>query len=162
MSKYDGLGDYLSKQKSDEVPMTFAEIERAADTRLPPKAQHHRAWWSNNPANNVMTKVWLNAGFETARVDIKGRKLVFRRIGAQNMRTGGMADEAREFKPAEGDDEKKPRHHPAWGALKGTFTIEPGWDLTRPAMDPEEWDEILEAKLAKYDKLFADLAEAKK
>src|ERR1700744_5837808 len=31
------------------------------------------------------------------------------------------------------------RRHPAFGALKGTFIIEPGWDLARPAMDPEEW-----------------------
>ncbi|MEA2936481.1 MAG: hypothetical protein QOD74_3127, partial [Variibacter sp.] len=61
--------------------MTFAEIERITGSKLPPKAQHQRAWWSNNPSNNVMTKVWLEAGYETERVDMAGRKLVFRRVG---------------------------------------------------------------------------------
>jgi hypothetical protein len=143
MSKYDGLGEYLTKQNFDEVPMTFAEIERAAGTSLPPKAQHHRAWWSNNPANNVMTKVWLDAGFETSRVDIVARKLVFRRIARANKQQGGgMSDVARDFHRTQSESEKQPRRHPAFGALKGTFTIEPGWDLTRPSMDPEELDEM--------------------
>ena len=60
--------------------MTFREIEKITGAKLPPKAQHHRAWWSNNPDNNVMTKVWLAAGFESAQVDMEGRKLVFRRV----------------------------------------------------------------------------------
>jgi len=55
------------------VPVTFEEIERITGTALPPKSQHSRAWWSNNPSNNVMTKIWLDAGFETAQVDISGR-----------------------------------------------------------------------------------------
>ncbi len=29
--------------------MTFSEIEKVTGVKLPPKAQHHRAWWSNNP-----------------------------------------------------------------------------------------------------------------
>ncbi len=32
----------------------------------------------------------------------------------------------------------KPGPHPMIGALKGTFTLEPGYDLTRPALEPEE------------------------
>jgi len=57
---------------------------------LPPKAQHHRAWWSNNASNNVMTKVWLEAGYESARVDMSARKLVFRRV-ARAGANGGLA-----------------------------------------------------------------------
>src|SRR5262245_58138820 len=79
MSKYAPLGDYLRKQKVKLVPMTFADIERIIGAKLP-KSQRYPAWWSNNPWNNVMTQVWLDAGFETEQVDVVGRKLVFRRI----------------------------------------------------------------------------------
>ncbi len=139
MSKYDALGTYLRKQFSAEVPMTFGDVERVAGTKLPPKAQHQRAWWSNNPSNNVMTKVWLKAGYETAQVDMAGRKLIFRRI-AQVKAGAGMSDTARDFKL--GGDEKKIGLHPLIGSMKGTFTIEPGYDLTSPVYTPEEWAEI--------------------
>jgi len=78
MPKYAPLGDFLRKQRSAQVPMTFAQIERVIGAKLPP-SQYQRAWWSNNPWNNVMTKVWLDAGFVTEQVDVEGRKLVFRR-----------------------------------------------------------------------------------
>src|SRR5882757_7476799 len=80
MSKYDALGAFLKNQQSDRVPMSFAEIERVTGARLPPSAAKHRPWWSNNPDNSVMTRVWLDAGFESEQVDMAGRKLVFRRV----------------------------------------------------------------------------------
>src|SRR5436305_3627483 len=80
MGKYEPLGQFLRKQRTQEVPLTFREIEKITGVKLPPKAQHHRAWWSNNPSNNVMTKVWLEAGYESAQVDMNARKLVFRRV----------------------------------------------------------------------------------
>ena len=39
--------------------------------------------------------------------------------------------------------------HPAYGALKGTFTIDPSWDLTNPVFDEDEmseWEASLERK----------------
>jgi len=80
MGKYESLGAFLQKQRAREVPLTFGDIEKITGVKLPSKAQHQRAWWSNNAANNVMTKVWLNAGFESVQVDMEARKLVFRRV----------------------------------------------------------------------------------
>src|SRR4051794_10273214 len=80
MSKYAPLGDFLRKQKGTLVPMTFAEVERVVGTKLP-KSRQYPAWWSNNPWNNVMTQIWLDAGFETEQVDVEAEKLVFRRVG---------------------------------------------------------------------------------
>jgi len=138
MGKYENLGAFLHKQRAHEVPLTFREIEKITGTKLPPKAQHHRAWWSNNPSNNVMTKVWLEAGYESAKVDMSARKLVFRRVVKASEASGGFAEAA--AKPYAAGDGR----HPARGALKGMVHIPPGVDLTEPA-DPE-WADLLDKK----------------
>lgn len=132
MAKYAPLGDYLRKQRMSEVPMTFAQIERVIGGKLPP-SQYQRAWWSNNPWNNVMTKVWLEAGFVTEQVDVEARKLVFRRAQA-GRNVAGLADA-----PLDGKPEFASQRHPLFGALKGLMRVVPGTDLTQPA-DPE-WGE---------------------
>ncbi len=114
MGKYEPLGAFLRDQCAPEVPLTFNEIEKITGAKLPPKAQHHRAWWSNNSSNNVMTKVWLEAGYESTKA--------------------GTAD-AKAPSPA-----KKGERHPLFGALKDVTFIPPGVDLTEPA-DPD-WGKV--------------------
>ena len=125
MGKYEPLTEFLQKQPDGEVRMSFAQIERVVGFKLPPVAQRHRAWWSNSPTNNVMTRAWLDAGFRSEQVDMAARKLVFRR-------------EKQAGAPKVGSTEKSGRH-PLIGWMKGTFTIPEGVDLTAPA-DPE-WGE---------------------
>jgi hypothetical protein len=125
MSKYDALGAFLKNQRNDRVPMSFAEVERVTGKKLPPSAAKHRPWWSNNPDNSVMTRVWLDAGFESEQVDMAGRKLVFRRVRKPVNSPGG-----------EGGGGSEGRYHPLWGALKGLMRISPSTDLTKPA-DPD-------------------------
>jgi hypothetical protein len=164
MSKYDRLGTYLRQTGTDYIPMSFAEIERVVGAKLP-KSQGYPAWWSNSTSNNVMTQVWLDAGYRTEQVDTVGRKLVFKRsretsrISATTRESAGMtgmSEEPRTFKSEEGENEKKPMRSPLFGSMKGTFTIEPGYDLTQPALPPEEWAEIEAEILAKFDRAFAD------
>lgn len=129
MTKYAPLGDFLRKQPKNEVRMTFSEIERVTGTKLPPSAQRHRAWWSNNPSNSVITQVWLDAGYLTERVDIKNRKLIFRR--APRATASAAARTAAASRTAAGS-----KVHPLFGALTGLIRIAPGTDLTQPA-DPD-------------------------
>lgn len=129
MGKYARLGDFLRAQRSKEVAMTFAEIERVIGSKLPPSSPQYPAWWSNNPSNNVMTKEWLNAGFRTEQVDVKSRKVVFRRVDERQAA-------ATPSSPA------KRGRHPIFGALKGQIRVAPGIDLTEPA-DPE-WGRVYE------------------
>jgi len=128
MSKYEALGRFLRDQRTTEIPMTFADIERITGTKLPPSARKHRPWWSNNPKNSVMTKVWLDAGFQTERVNMDGGRLVFRRVV-------GAKREKPLSRPAQygGNGDNR---HPLFGAMKGLMRIAPGTDLTQPA-DPD-------------------------
>jgi len=128
MSKYEPLTQFLATQRLQEVPMSFSEIERVLGFRLPEKASGIRAWWSNNPSNNVMTKAWLAAGFVTERVDMGSRRLVFRKAGAVSAplmaasrpaRSIGFLDRIR-------------------AQLGGTVTIPEGVDITAPT--GEIWD----------------------
>lgn len=126
--KYEPLGAYLRKQRAAHVPMTFAEIERIIGSKLP-KSQQYPAWWSNSTTNNVMTQVWLDAGFQSEQVDTEEGKLVFRRVAPLQEKKNG------------GDTKGEPKtRHPLIGWLKGTVTIAPGVDLTEP-VDPR-WSEM--------------------
>src|ERR1700719_2857376 len=132
MSKYSALGEYLRRQRRDVVAMTFSEIERITGIKLPASAHKHRPWWSNNPDNSVMTKVWLDAGFASEQVDIPARKLVFRRVRVPTATA-----------PLPGE---KP-FHPLYGYMQCLVRIMPGTDLTQPA-DPE-WADRLDTAYGK-------------
>ncbi|MGD9543293.1 MAG: hypothetical protein AB7F41_06080 [Methylocystis sp.] len=81
MSKYEPLTAYLRKQPCREVRLGFGDLEKILGFKLPSSAGQHRAWWSNNGSNNVMTKAWLSAGFRTRDVDMEKERLTFERVG---------------------------------------------------------------------------------
>jgi hypothetical protein len=138
MSKYDPLGHYLRQQNTELVPLKFEDIERIVGSRLP-ESKHYPAWWSNNASNNVMTKVWLAAGYRSEQVDIAGRRLVFRRVGHPKGGKPTVAPTPPPSEPADVQHGGQARRHPLFGALKGLLRIMPGTDLTKPA-DPT-WGE---------------------
>jgi hypothetical protein len=139
MGKYSPLREYLRNQHVDSVPMTFSQIEKVLEQPLPP-SKKYPAWWSNNPSNNVMTKEWLAAGFQTESVDVASEKLVFRRVLKDRPTSNKgspprLRSETPSVRPAVS-------RHPVEGCLSGTLTIRPGVDLTEPA-DPN-WGKVYE------------------
>jgi hypothetical protein len=84
-----------------------------------------------------MTKVWLNAGFESAQVDMEARKLLFRRVVKASEASSGFAEAPKPYATKDG-------RHPIRGALKDITFVPPGVDLTEPA-DPE-WADLLDKK----------------
>jgi hypothetical protein len=138
MSKYSALGAYLKKQNREFVPLSFADIEKITGTKLPASAHKHRPWWSNNPDNSVMTKVWLDAGFESEQVDMPARKLVFRRVRGPEPATATTRSTG-----------EKP-FHPLYGMMQGLIRVMPGTDLTQPA-DPN-WADRLDAEYGRDKK----------
>lgn len=136
MSKYDPLTRHLSSRNLSRIPMRFGELEDLLGFPLPASARRHRAWWSNNPSNSVMTKAWLEAGYQSEQVDLCSEKLVFAKLNS--------LDEPPE--PTPGPAPKG--RHPLIGCMAGTMTIMPGTDLTEPTA-PEWGDQLLE----KFDRL---------
>lgn len=79
MSIYGKLKDILAARDEEAWKVSFSELERLIGAKLPASAFKYPGWWSNNPSNNAMTKIWLEAGWRTEKVDIAGQTLVFRR-----------------------------------------------------------------------------------
>jgi len=121
-SKYEALGDFLKKQRGDRVVMSFARIERIIGAKLPSAAKC-RTWWSDNSANAVMARVWLNAAFAIEQADVVAQRLVFQRVH----HVGVSSESGRS-------------RHPLHGALKGLIRVMPGTDLIAPA--EADWGEI--------------------
>lgn len=135
MGRYEPLRAFLEQQPEDRVAVTFGEVEAVLGAPLP-NSKKYPAWWSNNPGNNPMTRVWLDAGFVTEQVDIAAAKLVFRR--ATTSRSGaGLAEAGVAYAAF-------PQTRPGgWlerlrAELTGMVSIAPGWDLTNPT--GEVWD----------------------
>ena len=127
MSKYDKFATFLTTSGKPEVRLTFRQIEEILGFSLPP-SKAYQAWWSNNPWNNVMTKVWLGAGYKSSQVDVAGETVVFARVASPPS-------------PAVPGLQSTPiPRSPLFGSMKGTSIVAPGVDLTEPA-DPD-WAKV--------------------
>lgn len=101
MSIYAKLADVLAARGGSSWKVTFPDLERLIGAKLPASAFKYPAWWSNNPSNNAMTKIWLNAGWRTEQVDIPGQSVVFRRAAvSQEASRAGLGDRPRAFEYA--------------------------------------------------------------
>lgn len=129
-SKYTPLESHLRDSGRAHVPMTFRQIEEVLGAPLPPAARSHRALWSNNAGNWVMTKAWLAAGYRTEKVDMKKQKLVFRKAAPGAPAPGGPDESS--------TAERTGSLAEALGILKDTVTIAPGTNLTDPI--DEDWN----------------------
>lgn len=116
MSKYEPLPQFLSAGTEASRRLRFDEIERVLGFKLPKSAYEHEAWWSNNATGHSHARAWLAAGWRTEDVDIKGRRVTFRREPRMSAAP----------RPAKRDP---------WGCMAGTITIMPGVDLTAPTGD---------------------------
>lgn len=118
MSKYGALTRYLASLPQEKVRLSFDEIEKVLDAKLPRSARSHRAWWSNNSSNSVMTKAWLDAGWRSEQVDMANESLVFRRTQKDN------DNHSRASSPRDPLVDSDPRaSKPLFGGLKGTVRI---------------------------------------
>jgi hypothetical protein len=169
--KYEALKAHLQKQTGAKLRMSFAEVAKAAKVKLPASAYRYPAWWANDPAHHAQARAWTEAGYRTQNVDLEAQRVEFVRVEPFNVHPahgamrgiftirdwdvtkpalnpeelaaperGGVREmQTNDFQHQSSSPLKK---HPMAGALKGTFTIAPGWDLTRPSLDEDELAEM--------------------
>jgi len=140
--KYATLRGYLSARTERRIAMSFAEVAAAAKVKLPASAFRYPQWWQNDAEHHVQAKAWIEAGYKTENVDLDAQHVEFVRTAAP---VRGVRELPEAFEPKPGDPVKV---HPAYGALKGTFTIR-DWDVTKPALDEDElaeWEASLDRK----------------
>lgn len=78
--KYAALAAHLEKQNSDQIALSFAQIEEIIGFALPNSARKHGVWWSNSSSPGRHNDAWLNAGWETTKCNLKAHTISFQRI----------------------------------------------------------------------------------
>ena len=79
MGKYDRLGEYLSRQRSDSCALTFSKVEEITGDSLPKSAREYRPWWGNDKTH-VQARGWMNAGWKFERLELEKERVHFARI----------------------------------------------------------------------------------
>lgn len=72
--KYLALEQYLERVNTNEVKLTFEDIEKIIKDQLPPSSHKYSAWWANG--GHSQADAWLNAGWEIREVKL-GEYVVF-------------------------------------------------------------------------------------
>ena len=81
VNDYDGLRDYLMKQKREELVLSFEEIEEIVGGALPRAAQR-ASWWDSlrSPQEKMpQREACLAAGFVASRMP-DGKSVRFKRM----------------------------------------------------------------------------------
>jgi hypothetical protein len=83
MSKYQSLTDFLAKQLSDEITLTFEDLEDAnvVGIELRGSAKTYRQWWENQTSSHGrQCRAWLDAGWKVKDVNLTAERVTFRRV----------------------------------------------------------------------------------
>jgi hypothetical protein len=81
MSIYDPLCEYLKRQSLREITLTFAELERILNRKLPPSAQRPQ-WWANvrsASGGHTQRTAWRDAGFDAFLI-AGSKKVKFKKV----------------------------------------------------------------------------------
>lgn len=82
-SKYSLLENYLRDLPANqkEVTLSFEQIERIINAKLPSSAYEYQQWWDNEKeGNHVNARAWANAGWKVESVDFNGKQARLVRI----------------------------------------------------------------------------------
>jgi hypothetical protein len=81
--KYIPLKNYLGGLPTSqrEVTLSFEQIERILNEKLPPSALKHRAWWANQKKReaHIESQAWMDAGWKVDTVNFTSKWVRFRR-----------------------------------------------------------------------------------
>ncbi|MBP6209946.1 MAG: hypothetical protein KA473_10970 [Anaerolineales bacterium] len=75
--KYTPLEDYLRDLPANqkEVALSFEQIEKILNAKLPASAYEDQRWWDHETeGNHVNKRAWANAGWEIESVDVSRKQ----------------------------------------------------------------------------------------
>ena len=75
--KYTPLEDYLRDLPANqkEVVLSFEQIEKILNAKLPASAYEDQRWWDHETeGNHVNKRAWANAGWEIESVDVSRKQ----------------------------------------------------------------------------------------
>jgi len=78
--KYTPLEHYLRDlpEAQKETTLSFEQIERILNDKLPPSAYQYQAWWANEKeGSHVEAYAWLNATWQVDTVNFKDKWVQF-------------------------------------------------------------------------------------
>jgi hypothetical protein len=88
MAKYDTLRTFLEARSAPQLKLSFADIERILGAPLPASARRHPAWWANERVGtHQQALAWLDAGYETRRLDLNSATIEFVRSSSSGSRS---------------------------------------------------------------------------
>ena len=81
--KYIPLENYLRDLPANqkEVILSFEQIERIINAKLPSSAYEYQQWWENQKeGNHINARAWANAGWQVESVDFNKKQARLVRI----------------------------------------------------------------------------------
>lgn len=82
-NKYAPLENYLRDlpKTQKEVNLSFEQIERILNSKLPSSAYEDSRWWEHETeGNHRNTRSWSNAGWKVNQVDFKKKRVKLIRV----------------------------------------------------------------------------------
>ena len=83
MSKYDPLGKYLENSEKNCIKLSFAEIEKIINEKLPNSLYEYPAAWYGTAKGSPTHRwkvVWNNYGYRVDKVDLNEKNVTFIKI----------------------------------------------------------------------------------
>ena len=78
-NKYSPLKNFLCSINSNELHLTFLNIENILKAPLPKTAYTTLAWWTYNDATHCQSEAWTAAKFKP-QVSLKDKYVIFKRV----------------------------------------------------------------------------------
>jgi hypothetical protein len=83
MSKYSKLTEHLVSWDSDDLTVSFEELEKILGFPLPRSAYSYPAWWANQAGEgHSQSSAWQSVGWRTGELDIANERVSFSRRAA--------------------------------------------------------------------------------
>lgn len=81
-SRYARLALFLSAQPVtvERIDLSFDQVQHIIRGRLPESARRHRSWWANDGQTHIQSRLWLEASWRVADINLSESRVTFVRI----------------------------------------------------------------------------------